>query len=157
MRMAIIHTVATTPSEMPTGWSGYALDVLRQVGLRNGGARRSVVEHLGAQQCCRSAQEIFDGIRAGGARVGIASVYRVLDQLVELRLAQRVDVGDGITRFEPAHADGHHHHLVCDDCGKVEPFSDAGLERALERVAGRLGYAIDAHEVVLHGACGTCR
>ena len=93
-----------------------------------------MIEHLGEQSCCRSAQEIFDGIRADGGRVGIASVYRALDQLVELRLVQRVELGDGVARFEPSHVDGeHHHHLVCDDCGKVEPFSDPGLEQALER------------------------
>ena len=108
-------------------WSALALDNLQAQGLRNGGARRSVIEHLGEQPCCRSAQEIFDGIRAGGGRVGIASVYRALDQLVELGLVQRVELGDGIARFEPSHRDGdHHHHLVCDDCGKVEPFSDPG-------------------------------
>lgn len=139
-------------------WSARALDNLQAEGLRNGGARRAVIEHLGAQPCCRSAQEIFDGIRDQGGRVGIASVYRALEQLVELRLVQRVELGDGIARFEPAHTGGeHHHHLVCDDCGKVEPFSDPGLEQALEQAASRLEYGMRAHEVVLHGNCGDCR
>ena len=90
--------------------------------------------------------------------MGVASVYRALDTLVELRLVQRVDIGDGIARFEPAReGHDHHHHLVCDDCGKVEPFTDETLERALERAAGRLGYAMEQHEVVLHGACDDCR
>ena len=81
-----------------------------------------------------SAHEIHDGVRAAGGRVGIASVYRVLETLLEQRLVQRVDVGDGMARYEPAQADGHHHHhLVCDDCGRVQPFSDETLERALER------------------------
>ena len=138
-------------------WSAQALESLQARGLRNGGARRAVVEHLGAQSCCKSAQEIFDGIREQGGRVGIASVYRALEQLVELGLVQRVELGDGIARFEPSHADGdHHHHLVCDDCGKVEPFSDPALERALEQVAKRLAYDMQGHEVVLHGRCDGC-
>jgi Fur family ferric uptake transcriptional regulator len=71
---------------------------------------------------------------------------------------QRVDVGDGIARFEPALPDGdHHHHVVCDDCGKVEPFSDSSLETAIARASERLGYSVDAHEVVLRGECGDCR
>ena len=116
------------------------------------------MEHLGGQRCCLSAQEIFAGIRAGGGRAGIASVYRALDQLAELRLVQRVDIGDGVARFEPSHAGGdHHHHLVCDDCGRVDAFSDSSLEQALERVAGELGYDMGGHEVVLRGACGDCR
>ena len=138
-------------------WSARALGNLRAKGLRNGGARRSVIEHLGGQPCCRSAQEIYDGIRDGGGRIGIASVYRAVDQLVELRLLQRVELGDGVARFEPSHTGGeHHHHLVCDDCGKVEPFFDPGLEQALEQAASRLDYGMRAHEVVLHGRCG-CR
>ena len=141
-----------------SAWSALALASLQAEGLRNGGARRAVVEHLGAQTCCRSAQEIFDGIRDEGGRVGIASVYRAVDQLVELRLVQRVELGDGIARFEPSHLDGeHHHHLVCGDCGKVEPFSDPGLEQALEGAAKRLDYDMQSHEVVLHGHCGDCR
>jgi Fur family ferric uptake transcriptional regulator len=151
-----IGIISHVPRPQPT-WSAQALDNLQAEGLRNGGARRAVVEHLGEQPCCRSAQEIFDGIRDRGGRVGIASVYRALDQLVELRLVQRVDLGDGTARFEPAHMDGeHHHHLVCDECGKVEPFSDPGLEQALERAANRLAYGMRAHEVVLHGNCGSC-
>jgi Fur family ferric uptake transcriptional regulator len=72
---------------------------------------------------------------------------------------QRVDVGDGVARFEPAGGDAHHHHhhLVCDDCGRVEPFTDDRLERALAGAAGRLGYAMEQHEVVLRGACANCR
>ena len=81
-------------------WSARALAHLQARGLRNGGARRTVIEHLGAQPCCRSAQEIYDGIRDGGGRIGIASVYRTLDQLVELRLLQRVELGDGIARYD---------------------------------------------------------
>lgn len=140
-------------------WDENALDGLRSAGLRNGGARRAVVEHLAGQGCCRSAQEVFDGIRTTGGRVGIASVYRVLDTLAELRYVQRVDLGDGIARFETSFPGGehHHHHLVCDVCGRVEAFEDASLERALHRVADRNGYTMAAHDVVLRGACAGCR
>lgn len=154
MRIAIIISVQHSHST----WSSRALDDLLAGGLRNGGARRAVIEHLGTQSCCRSAQEIFDGIRSHGGRVGIASVYRALDQLVERSLVQRVELGDGVSRFEPSHAGGeHHHHLVCDDCGVVEPFVDPDLEHALEAAAERLEVGMRAHEVVLHGHCGGCR
>jgi Fur family ferric uptake transcriptional regulator len=130
---------------------------LKDAGYRRGGARGAVVDLLGRQNCCMSAQEIFDRLRRARRSVGIASVYRTLETLVELRLVRRVDAGDGIARFEAARPDGdHHHHLVCRDCGKVEAFSDARLERAIDKVAGALGYAIEEHEVVLTGACADC-
>ncbi len=87
-------------------WTETALDRLRNASGRSGGARRLVVELLGDQDCCLSAHEIHDRVRARGARVGIASVYRALDGMDELGLVQRVDLGDGVARYEPAHAGG---------------------------------------------------
>ncbi len=143
---------------MTNTWTDTALTRLRAASGRSGGARRLVVELLGEQDCCLSAQEVYDRVRAGGGRVGIASVYRALDGLDELGLVQRVDLGDGVARFEPAHVGGdHHHHLVCDDCGKVEPFEDQSLESAIERVADGRGYVVAAHDVVRRGACEACR
>ena len=139
-------------------WREHTDAALRSAGFRAGGARAAVLDVLARQDCCASAQEIHDSLSQSGRAVGIASVYRVLDVLSELRLAQRVDVGDGIARFEPALPDGdHHHHVVCDDCGKVEPFSDSSLETAIARASEQLGYSVDAHEVVLRGECGDCR
>jgi Fur family ferric uptake transcriptional regulator len=138
-------------------WTEQALDALAGAGYRRGGARSAVVELLGRQKCCLSAQAIFDQLRRARRPVGIASVYRALEALADLRLVKRVDAGDGIARYEAAPADGdHHHHLVCRDCGKVEAFSDSRLERAIDRVAGGLGYSVDEHEVVLLGACADC-
>jgi Fur family ferric uptake transcriptional regulator len=142
---------------MASGWTIDTIDALGRAGHRSGGARRAVIELLGRQDCCLTAQEIFDGLRAEGRAVGIASVYRVLDLLGQRGFVQRIDVGAGMARFEPVHSSGeHHHHLVCEDCGKVEAFADDGLERALEKVEGRTGYSVAGHDVVLRGACADC-
>jgi Fur family ferric uptake transcriptional regulator len=141
-----------------TGWTESTLEALRSDGRRSGTARRAVVELLGRQDCCLTAQQIFDELRAEGRRVGIASVYRVLDLLTEKGLLQRIELGEGTARYEPAHADGeHHHHLVCANCGKVEAFADDELELALHRVESRTGYSVAGHDVVLRGACRDCR
>jgi Fur family transcriptional regulator, ferric uptake regulator len=144
----------------PTGtssWSDATLASLRSKGHRDGGARRAVIELLGRQHCCLTAQEIFDRLRLEGRRIGIASVYRSLEQLARDGFVQRIDIGAGTSRFEPVHTDGHHHHhVVCDDCGKVEAFADDELERALRRVEAGSEYSIANHEVVLRGACRDC-
>lgn len=136
-------------------WADHASERLAEAGYRRGGARRAVLELLGAQECALTVQEIEDTLRASDRRVGRASVYRVLDELERLGLASRVEVGQGIARYEAlAH---HHHHVVCDECGDVLPFSDDELERVIGRVAGRVPFDISAHEVTLRGACGNCR
>jgi Fur family ferric uptake transcriptional regulator len=141
-----------------TAWKESTLAALQGQGYRSGGARQAVVELLAEQECCLTAQEIFDRLRENDRRVGIASVYRTLDLLVDKGFAQKVDIGVGVARYEPAHASGaHHHHIVCDNCGKVEAFADPRLERALHRVETSTGYAIAGHDVVLRGDCGDCR
>lgn len=139
-------------------WTAHALGRVAGAGHRSGGARRAVIESLAAQTCCRSAQEIFDQLRGDGRRVGIASVYRTLDLLVGLGVVQRLDLGGGTSRYEPALPGGaHHHHLVCVGCGEVSPFEDPGLERALEGTAARSDYSVVGHDVVLRGRCPDCR
>jgi Fur family transcriptional regulator, ferric uptake regulator len=140
-----------------TKWAEHASASLGRGGYRGGKARQAVIDFLSRQDCCASAAEIFDGLRAEGRRAGLASIYRALDQLAQARLVQRLDFGD-VARYEPMLPSGdHHHHAVCDECGKVEPFSDSPLERALDRLGGRLGYDLDGHDVVLRGSCAGCR
>src|SRR2546423_8098902 len=138
-------------------WTTDALESLERSGYRRGGARSAVVELLGKQNCCLSAQEIFDDLRRARRPVGIASVYRALEVLVDLRLVKRVDAGDGISRFEAAPVDGdHHHHLVCRDCGKVEAFTDPRLEHTIDRIAGGPGYSGQADQGVATGGFAGC-
>jgi Fur family ferric uptake transcriptional regulator len=51
---------------------------------------------------------------------------------------------------------GHHHHLVCERCGRLEPFSDAGIERAIARLSDRLPARVSEHEIVIRGSCEAC-
>ena len=146
------------PMSAPPDWVEHALETLAAAGYRRGGARTAVVQMLGRQPCAVSARDIEDALRADGKAIGRASVYRTLETLAELKLVQRLDLGSGEKRYEPHGSAGeHHHHLVCDTCGSVEPFEDPELERALEKLSRRVTYAIDDHDVVLHGACGACR
>jgi Fur family ferric uptake transcriptional regulator len=140
-----------------SNWSEQAQRTLREAGHRAGGARKAVVELLARQSCCLSAQEIADELRAKGTDVGLASVYRALDLLHEMGLVQRVEIGDGGSRYEPIAPGGeHHHHAVCDTCGRVTAFEDDRLEQAMERLAGRLHHSMSGHDIVIHGACDRC-
>jgi Fur family ferric uptake transcriptional regulator len=139
-------------------WSEHASTVLGKSGHRWGAARIAVVDVLASHSCCLTARDIADELRARGERTGIASVYRALDLLHDLGLVKRLDVGDGTARYEPADPSGeHHHHLVCDSCGLVTAFEDDRLEQAIHALSERVDHAIDAHDVVLRGACPDCR
>jgi Fur family ferric uptake transcriptional regulator len=142
----------------PGSWVGDAEAALAAAGHRRGGARRALLELLDRESCALTAVEIEQALLRGGSRrVSRASVYRILDELEQLSLLKRVETGQAMARYERVGSGGeHHHHLVCDACGVVLPFSDPALERAIDRLTERVGMTVSEHEVVLHGACADC-
>lgn len=149
-------------------WAEHAREVLHRAGHQKGAARDTLIELLSGQDCALSALEIEDALRhaAGGRRpvargrrpVARASVYRVLELLQEHNLVSRLDLGDGVARYELVDPAGdHHHHMVCDRCGQLVPFHDPALERSISRLSDRLGFRTKDHEVTLHGHCPDCR
>jgi Fur family ferric uptake transcriptional regulator len=133
-------------------WAEHASQQLSRAGYRSGGARRQVVELLAGEGCALTALEIDRRLNT----VGRASVYRTLDQLEQLHLIQRVEIGGDAAGYERIDADEHHHHLVCERCGRLVPFSSDDLEEAIEAIGRRADFQIAAHDVVLRGACERC-
>jgi Fur family ferric uptake transcriptional regulator len=140
-------------------WATHARTMLQRAGHHRGAARDELIELLSRQDCALSALEIEDALRRSGERrVGRASVYRVLELLSDHDLITRLDVGDGVARYEIADPAGeHHHHLLCDRCGALVPFHDPALERSINRLSDRLGFRTTDHEVTLRGNCPACR
>jgi Fur family ferric uptake transcriptional regulator len=140
-----------------SSWAEHAAKALADAGYRRGGVRRSIVGLLDEQRCALSAGEIRDRLAARGSEVSRASVYRVIEELEQIGVLQRVEVGQGVVRYEPARGGAaHHHHLVCERCGRLEPFTDEGLERAIEQLSTRLPLRVSEHEIVIRGACSAC-
>ncbi len=151
-------TAVTAGTDALAAWAQRAELALAAAGRKRGGARRALLELLAGQECALTALEIEDALRARSARpVSRASVYRILDELEALELVQRVETGQAMVRYERVDEhESHHHHLVCDECGLVMPFSDAGLEHAIEILSERVPLNVSEHEIVLHGACRDC-
>lgn len=134
-------------------WSANAAKRLDEAGYRSGQARRRVVDLLGSAECALTALEIDRRIDS----VGRASVYRTLDRLEQLQLIQRVEVGGDAAGYERVDPAAHHHHLVCQECGRLSPFTSEQLEKAIEAVGRRSGFALSSHDVVLRGTCPDCK
>lgn len=148
---------ATTKTEHTEQWADRAEAALAAAGHRRGGARRVVLELLGGQECALTALEIEDRLRGAKRAVSRASIYRVLDELEGLHLVQRVETGQAMVRYERVcEAEEHHHHLVCDCCGIVLPFSDPALEQVISSISERVPLAVSEHEIVLRGQCQDC-
>jgi Fur family ferric uptake transcriptional regulator len=138
-------------------WRERATSALAGAGYRRGGARSAIVDLLSEQECALSAAEIEQLLRRRSRAVSRASVYRVIEELEQIGMIQRVEVGHGSVRFEALrHGSGHHHHLVCERCGRLEPFSDEGLERAIKQLSERVPLRVSEHEIVIRGDCEEC-
>lgn len=139
-------------------WAEHAHTALQAAGLRRGGARTAVVEALARHDCAVTALELDDELRGGGQEPPArASVYRALEQLEQLGLVQRLEVARGTAGYERVQPSGHHHHhAICRECGRMVPFEDAGLERALDRLSAEMRFEVSDHDVVLRGLCERC-
>lgn len=134
-------------------WAERASRRFNEAGFRTGAARRQVIELLDGETCALTALEIDRRL----STVGRATVYRTLEQLEELGLVHRVDVGGETVAFERNDPTGHHHHMVCVRCGRLVPFSDHALEQAIHRLAEQADFEVSAHDVLLRGVCPRCQ
>ena len=140
-----------------TSWTDHTRQTLAAAGHRASAPRAEVVDAIAELGCSVSAREIEDLLRERDSTVGLASIYRALELLERLGLVKRIDLGDTATRYEAASPSGeHHHHIVCDSCGKVERFEDDALERAIHSLSDRSKFSVATHDVTLHGECPAC-
>jgi Fur family ferric uptake transcriptional regulator len=107
-------------------------------------------EHLSAEQIRRRLAQ-------RGERVGLATIYRTLDLLVESGLVRGHDFGQGFRRFEAMPAPAHHEHLICVRCGRVAEFANDRLERMLPIIADEYGFQSERHRVEIYGVCRECQ
>lgn len=123
----------THPEEQTTGqsWAEFAEARIREAGLKRSGPRQRVIEVLDEKDCAITALALDAELKD----VGRATVYRAIEQLEELGLILRVDLGGSAYGYEKVEPSGHHHHhIVCDDCGRVEPFENDALEEAIHEI-----------------------
>jgi Fur family ferric uptake transcriptional regulator len=106
---------------------------------------RSAVRHL-------SAEDVYRLLLAESMDIGLATVYRVLTQFEQAGLLQRHHFESGKAVFE-LNDSSHHDHLVCLQCGRVEEFYDAEIEKRQGRIARERGFALREHSLHLYVEC----
>ncbi len=105
-----------------------------------------------------SAEEIYNIVKESHPEIGLATVYRTLDLLAELEVLQKVNFGDGRSRYEFSDDEvHHHHHLICLKCGAVTEFADDNLEALEKSIADKSGFKILDHQLKFFGYCEKCK
>ena len=103
-----------------------------------------------------SAEDVYKQLLTNDEEIGIGTVYRVLTQFEDAGLVKRHHFEGGHSVFEIAKTE-HHDHIVCVKCGRVEEFTDAGIERRQQEIADSFGYQLTDHNLNMYGLCPRCR
>ena len=103
-----------------------------------------------------SAEEIYAQVVAKYPHVNISTVYRTLELLKKLGMVYEIDLGEGRIRYH-AEGSGHHHHLVCQGCGKVIDIEETTLSSLKDILFREYGFSADLRHVGIFGLCESCR
>lgn len=130
---------------------------LRRKARRMTGPRRAIWEILRRHPHPMSSKDIYGELPKGEG--DLATVYRSLHLMEEMKMVKRFDLGDGVARFEllAEGDDGHHHHLVCTRCAKVVEIADCFTRELEKRIASRNGFKSISHKLEFFGVCPRCQ
>ena len=126
---------------------------LKTIGLKATGPRLRILKLFESSKVRHlSAEDVYRVLMNEEPDVGLATVYRVLTQFEQAGILKRHHFESGKAVFE-LNEGSHHDHLVCMQCGRVEEFYDAEIEKRQVRVAKERGFAIREHSLYLYADC----
>ena len=106
-----------------------------------------------------SAEDVYLLVKEKSPEIGLATVYRTLELLTELKIVDKINFGDGVSRYDLRQegAAHFHHHLVCMECGSVDEIQEDLLEDVEEIVEKQWNFKIKDHRLTFHGICHRCQ
>lgn len=129
------------------------VDELKSSGLKATLPRIRILEIFQkSAQRHMAAEDVYKALLLDGSDIGLATVYRVLMQFEQAGLLKRSNFESGKAVFELEQGQ-HHDHLVCLQCGRVEEFYDAEIEKRQQKIAKDRGFSLQEHALALYGNC----
>lgn len=140
------------------------LGTLKEEGFRITGPRRVLLKLIATTPTPLSVQELHAaanrqiGVEEDEEAINLVTVYRFANLLVDKKLARRIELGQGYYRYERAESqDGpHHHHMVCESCGKIEDVHGCVVAEWANALAAESGFRVERHQLELFGTCADC-
>lgn len=118
--------------------------------------RGAIAAALEGQAAFLTAQELFELLKSRSAKVGLATIYRNLQAMVERGELDVIRRADGEAMYRRCNRDEHHHHLVCKGCGRSIEIDNPELESWAAKIARRHGFTSVTHDLELFGLCEAC-
>ncbi len=129
---------------------------LRQHGYKLTPQRRSVIQAIASTQDHLTPAAIYQKVHQDQPSIGLATIYRTLDILAKLELICELHAGGSCHSYTIG-APGHHHHLICSNCGEVIDFAGYDLTQLEQRLSRQTGFEIEGHLLEFIGLCQNCQ
>lgn len=131
------------------------MQLLQNAQLKITNARKVTLHFLEKEARPVDVEEIVAHLRTHDLATDRATVYRMIETFLEKGIITRLEFGEGKYRYELAGSD--HHHLVCENCGRIEDISDCGIERWEKEIKKKKGFIIKHHSLEFFGLCKLCQ
>jgi len=129
---------------------------LKRNGYKLTPQRRAVIAAIAASPDHLTPAALYQKVRQEYPTIGLVTIYRTLEILAKLELICELHAGGSCRSYTIA-APGHHHHLICAECGGVVDFSGYNLAELEERLSRETGFEIDGHLLEFIGRCQNCQ
>jgi len=133
-----------------------AVHRLSELGYRLTPQRMMILSAIEGSESHISAEEIYAQVVAKYSHVNISTVYRTLELLKRLGLVTETDLGEGRVRYHPADK-GHHHHLVCEECGAIIDLDESTLFSLKDALLRNYKFVADLRHLAIFGRCTNCQ
>lgn len=129
------------------------IKLLKKVGLKITEPRLTILALMQEHKMQHfSAEDVYKMLLEKGDEIGLATVYRVLNQFDEAKILIRHNFEGNKSVFELAPIE-HHDHIICVDCGKVFEFNDELIEKRQKEISREHGIELENHSLYLYGKC----
>jgi len=126
-----------------------------QINFKKTPARLAINEFLSSANTPVDAEQIIQYLRSQKLDTNKVTVYRVLDFLFKNQMIEKVEFGEGKYRYELKK--NHHHHLICNNCGKIQDVEVSVIEKLEKEIQKDKNFKVQSHSLEFFGLCSNCQ
>jgi Fur family ferric uptake transcriptional regulator len=130
---------------------------LKENNIRNSEQRNNVLEVFLNTEKHLTVAELYNLVNKKYPEIGYATIYRAMKVICDSGIADELDFGDGVKRFEHKYGHDHHDHLICVECGKYIEVCNPQIEKLQDEMGKKHGFKIYRHKLNIYGVCKECQ
>ncbi len=132
-------------------------NAIREKGFRLTAPRAAIVDYLINSSGHPDVQQIYDDVVKDNPGIGLATVYRTVEMLTALGFLNILVLNNSPVRYEIAIPRDHHHHLICNQCGRITEFGNCNFHTMADDIESVTRFKIHSHKLEVYGLCPQCK